>query len=68
MSGTELANAAQKRRPELRVLYTSGYTENAIVHNGVLDDGITLLEKPYRREQLARALRQVLDQQGRPTA
>ncbi len=61
MSGAELAPEARRRRPRLKVLYTSGYTENAVIHQGRLDDGVELLEKPYRKAQLARKLRQVLD-------
>lgn len=47
-------------RPGLKVLYTSGYTENAIVHHGRLDPGVQLLSKPYRRDELAKKLRSVL--------
>ncbi len=61
MKGPELAVAARKINPALRVLYTSGYTENAIVHHGRLDPGIHLLNKPYRRHDLALKLRQALD-------
>jgi PAS domain S-box-containing protein len=61
MSGRELADEATRRQPGLKVLYTSGYTENAIVHHGRLDPGIQLLSKPWRRDQLARALRRALD-------
>ncbi len=61
MNGVALAKAAQARQPGLRVLYTSGYTENAIIHNGVVDADIELLDKPYRRGELARLLRRVLD-------
>lgn len=61
MSGAELAPEAKRRRPALKVLYTSGYTENAIVHQGRLDDGADLIEKPYRKDQLASKLRNVLD-------
>jgi PAS domain S-box-containing protein len=62
MNGVALAAEARLRRPNLRVLYTSGYTENAVVHNGILDEGVELLAKPYRREELARRLRQILDE------
>jgi signal transduction histidine kinase/ActR/RegA family two-component response regulator len=61
MGGRPLAERAVKLRPSLRVLFTSGYTENAIVHNGRLDPGVELLSKPYDRERLAAKLRRVLD-------
>lgn len=60
MGGRDLADEARKRRPDLKVLFTSGYTENSIVHNGRLDLGVKLLSKPYRREQLAAKVRDVL--------
>jgi PAS domain S-box-containing protein len=59
----ELARRACKRLPDIAVLFTSGYTDNAIVHGGRLDDGIDLLSKPYSREALARKLRHVLRNQ-----
>ncbi|MGS5085037.1 ATP-binding protein [Hydrogenophaga sp. A37] len=62
MNGRALADAARRWRPELRVLYTSGYTENAIVHQGRLDEGALLLSKPYRRIDLDRAVRAALAQ------
>jgi CheY-like chemotaxis protein len=61
MNGRQLAEEAAKRRPQLRVLFTSGYTENAIIHNGQLDSGVLLLAKPYRKSELARMLRMALD-------
>ncbi len=66
MSGRDLGTAAQALRPSLRILYTSGYTENAIIHNGRLDPGVHLLSKPYRRRDLARKVRQVLDEPASP--
>lgn len=60
MNGRELTEAAAVLRPELKVLYTSGYTENAIIHHGRLDDGVELLQKPYRRIELANKVREVL--------
>jgi CheY-like chemotaxis protein len=56
----ELARKAKERLPNIAVLFTSGYTENAIVHGGRLDPGLELLGKPYTREQLARKIRHVL--------
>ncbi|MFC3230079.1 PAS domain S-box protein [Marinibaculum pumilum] len=61
MDGRQLAEAALKLQPGLPVLFTSGYAENAIVHHGRLDPGVHLLNKPYRQQDLAVKLRQVLD-------
>ena len=55
----EFTRRAQQKYPAVRVLYTSGYTQNAIVHNGKLDDDALLLSKPYRKDELARKLRSV---------
>jgi PAS domain S-box-containing protein len=60
IGGRELAEQARKLRPGLKVLYTSGYTENSIVHQGRLDKGVHLLNKPYRRIELAQKIRAVL--------
>ncbi|HEX7719699.1 MAG TPA: ATP-binding protein, partial [Woeseiaceae bacterium] len=60
MNGRELADESRSLRPALRVLFTSGYTRNSIVHQGKLDEGVHLLSKPYRREELSRKLREVL--------
>ena len=59
----DLARMARERLPNLAVLFTSGYTENAIVHGGRLDPGVELLGKPYTRERLARRIRKVLTRQ-----
>jgi signal transduction histidine kinase/CheY-like chemotaxis protein len=61
LDGPRLAEAARKLQPGLKVLYTSGYTENAIVHQGRLDASVELLNKPYRRQDLAAKLRKLLD-------
>jgi CheY-like chemotaxis protein len=64
LTSTGLAKKAKERLPRLTVLFTSGYTENSIVHGGRLDHGVQLLSKPYTREALARKIRQVLDQEA----
>ena len=61
MNGRQLASAVQRTRPGKPVLFTSGYTENAIVHHGRLDTGILLLAKPYRKSELARMIRKALE-------
>jgi PAS domain S-box-containing protein len=60
LTSTELARKARERMPSLAVLFTSGYSENAVVHSGRLDENVDLLSKPYTREALARKVRQVL--------
>ncbi|MGH6872943.1 MAG: response regulator [Rhizomicrobium sp.] len=56
----ELARRAKELAPGIKVLFTSGYTQNAIVHNGQLDDDVVLLSKPYRKDDLARKLRAMI--------
>ncbi|OLP58614.1 hypothetical protein BJF93_17370 [Xaviernesmea oryzae] len=64
MKSTELAERAKQQMPGVKVLFTSGYTENSIVHGGRLKPDVEFLGKPYSEEQLARKLRQVLSQKG----
>ncbi|RUT31352.1 PAS domain S-box protein [Arsenicitalea aurantiaca] len=61
MNGRELAEEARRLRPELKVLFSSGYAENALLHQGRLPRGAHLLQKPYRRQALAEKVRAVLD-------
>jgi len=61
MNGRELALRIKERRPGVRVLYMSGYTEDVIAHRGVLEEGASLISKPFTQESLARRLREVLD-------
>jgi len=58
----ELARQARERQPDIAVLFTSGYTQNAIVHGGRLDAGVELLGKPYTQDALAQKIRRMLDQ------
>ena len=68
MKSTELAKKARERQPDIAVLYTSGYTENSIVHGGRLDPGVELISKPYTREALARKVRHVLGNRSQRTS
>ena len=61
MNGRQLADEIAGKHPSIKVLYTSGYTQNAIVHQGRLDPGVLLLGKPYRKMDLARMVRAALD-------
>ncbi|RZL37345.1 MAG: PAS domain S-box protein [Rubrivivax sp.] len=61
LNGRKLADEARRRRPELKVLFTTGYTRNAVVHNGVLDPGVHLIGKPFTLEELGVRVRQLLD-------
>jgi len=66
MNGRQLADEARQILPGLRVLYTTGYTRNAVVHNGILDPGVALLAKPFTIAQLALRVRAILDGQPDP--
>jgi DNA-binding NtrC family response regulator len=62
ISGPELIEQLSSRRPGLKVIYMSGYTEDAIAHHGVLAPGIAFLHKPFTSATLGRKIREVLDQ------
>ncbi len=61
MNGQELAHVAAENRPEIKILFTSGYTENAIIHHGRLEPGVDLLQKPYTPNMLKRKIEAVFD-------
>jgi DNA-binding NarL/FixJ family response regulator len=61
MSGREVAEQVTRHHPGAKILYVSGYTDDAIVHHGVLEDGVSLLSKPFAGVTLIRKVRQVLD-------
>jgi len=61
MSGQELADRVQALYPQTRILFTSAYTENAIIHQGVVSKGVAFLQKPFTPSALARKVREMLD-------
>ncbi len=61
MNGRQLADEAKRRRPGLKVLFTTGYTRNAVVHEGRLDPGVALIGKPFTFEELGKRIRDMLD-------
>jgi signal transduction histidine kinase/ActR/RegA family two-component response regulator len=61
VNGAKLADEVRRRRPDIKVLFTTGYTRNAVVHNGVLDPGVQMIGKPFTIDELAGKLREVLD-------
>ncbi len=67
MNGRELANHIGKLLPAIRVLYMSGYTENAVGHDGMLDPGINLMQKPFSLPSLKHRVREILDSEAPPT-
>lgn len=68
MTGSELAKRITSLRPEIKTLYMSGYTDNAIVHHGILARGVNYIQKPFTMEGLTRKVREVLDKDSKPAA
>ena len=68
MNGRQLADEALRRRPELRILFTTGYTRNAIIHHGRLDADVELLTKPFTSDALVKKVRQILDTKSKDPA
>jgi CheY-like chemotaxis protein len=66
MNGRQLAEEARTRRPDLKVLFTTGYARNAIVHDGRLDPGVELLTKPFTQSALSEKLRDIIDARATP--
>ena len=69
LSGRELASQLRKRRPGIKTLFMSGYTDEAIVRHGVIEEGVDFIQKPFSPDQLATRVREALDgggQEGRP--
>jgi CheY-like chemotaxis protein len=66
ISGPELAKRLAVFQPEMKVLYMSGYADNAIVHHGVLEEGVNFIQKPFTMEGLAKKVREVLDKDSKP--
>jgi two-component system NtrC family sensor kinase len=64
MNGRELADQIKRRRSDIKILYMTGYTRNAIIHHGRLDPDIDLLTKPFTADALTRKVRRVLDGNG----
>jgi two-component system cell cycle sensor histidine kinase/response regulator CckA len=62
MSGPELGERARGLHPEIRILYMSGYAESSIVHKGILDRGVNLIQKPFAAEDLLKRIREILEQ------
>jgi CheY-like chemotaxis protein len=62
MNGRKVADEALKLRPDLKVLFTTGYTRNAIIHHGRLDQGVQLITKPFAASSLAERVRKLLDE------
>ena len=67
MNGRQLADEARRRRPNLKVLFTTGYARNAIVHDGRLDPGVELITKPFTQAALSSKLRDIIDATAGPS-
>jgi CheY-like chemotaxis protein len=61
MNGADLADEAKRLHPGIKVLYTTGYVEHSVLHNGIVDQGVTIVNKPYRRAELLEKVRASLE-------
>jgi CheY-like chemotaxis protein len=66
MNGRQLAEEVRKRNPTIKILFTTGYARNAIIHDGRLDPGVELLPKPFTQAALATKLRDIIDARSGP--
>ena len=66
MSGPQLADQLIHLRPQMKVLYMSGYTDNAVFHHGVLEEGVNYIQKPFTIDRLTKIMREVLDKNSNP--
>jgi DNA-binding NtrC family response regulator len=64
ISGSELADRALKVRPELKVLYMSGYTDKSVVHRGIIEPDVNFIQKPFSSNDLTSKVREVLDKES----
>jgi two-component system cell cycle sensor histidine kinase/response regulator CckA len=64
LNGRELYQQLSTAKPGMRVLYMSGYTDEVIAHHGVLDEGVSFIQKPFSMDALSRKVRQVLDEES----
>ena len=61
MTGVNLAQEVAARQPDIKVIYMSGYTENTVLDQGILDEEVRLISKPFSKDELARAVRTALE-------
>jgi DNA-binding response OmpR family regulator len=68
MNGRDLAEQLKEPTPDLKTLFMSGYTTNVIAHHGVLDGGVSFIQKPFCKKELLAKVREVLDRDDKPSS